>query len=234
MIDLLDDLLQSQLNLQFSKHILDDMCHYWEAVKNAPFNLTAIKDDRKAALLHFADSLAPLHYLEIPTGASLIDVGTGGGFPSVPLALAREDLRVTAIDSTKKKIDFIAAHTSPGLLELFHTRAEDLAHDPDSREQFDFACARAVAPSNVLLEYLSPFVKPNGSVIIYKSELSPEELATADSAAQILHMQRSTLVRYTLQDEDVFARTLLCYRKTAATPWKYPRRQVRSNPLGSN
>ena len=234
MIDLLNDILEKQLDLHYSSQILTNMCNYWDAVKNAPLNLTAIKDDRKAALLHFADSLALLHYADLPSGASLIDVGTGGGFPSVPLSIARSDLKITAIDSTNKKLSFIRQHTAENQLRLIHARAEELARDKNHREQYDFACARAVAPVNILLEYLSPFVRKNGTVIIYKSELSDEELISGLRAASLLNLELEQNLSYTLYDEEIIHRSLLFFHKTDLTPSRFPRKNIRNQPLGKN
>lgn len=230
---LLNDILISQLDLHLSEDQLEKMQRYWQSVKNAPLNLTSIREDRDAALLHFADSLALLYYFEIPKGASLIDVGTGGGFPSVPLVLARPDLHITAIDSTAKKLAFIRSQIPEKQLQLIHARAEDLGRDPAHRAHYQYAVARAVAQSNVLLEYLSPFVVKNGYIIIYKSEINNEELVLADRAADILKLTRTSLIPYSLQGDEKIGRTLLAYRKTADTPALYPRRQIRSRPLGT-
>ena len=228
----LNEILVSQLNLHLTEEQLQKMEQYWQSVKNAPLNLTSIKEDRDAAVLHFADSLAILHFFDLLPGASLIDVGTGGGFPSVPLSIAREDLKVTAIDSTAKKLAFIRSHTDPERISLVHARAEELGRDPSYREQFQYAVARAVAPANILLEYLSPFIVDNGYLIIYKSELSHEELASADAAAQILRLKRTATEHYELKGEDVFRRTLIAYHKNGNTPSRFPRKQIRSHPLG--
>ncbi|MBQ6474577.1 MAG: 16S rRNA (guanine(527)-N(7))-methyltransferase RsmG [Clostridia bacterium] len=228
----LNEILVSQLDLHLTEEQLQKMEQYWQSVKSAPLNLTSIKEDRDAAVLHFADSLALLHFFNLPLGASLIDVGTGGGFPSVPLSIARADLKVTAIDATAKKLSFIRSHTEPEQISLIHARAEELGRDPAYREQFQYAVARAVAPANVLLEYLSPFIVNHGYVIIYKSELSDEELSAADAAAQILRLKRTAVEHYELRGTDVFRRTLIAYRKSGSTPSRYPRRQVRNQPLG--
>jgi len=232
MKEYLNEFLLSQLDLHLTEEQLQKMEEYWQDVKCAPLNLTSIREDRDAAILHFADSLALLRYFKLQKNASLIDVGTGGGFPSVPLSIAREDLQITAIDSTAKKLAFIRSHTDPARIRLVHARAEDLGHDPDYREKFQYAVARAVASTNVLLEYLSPFVVNNGYIIIYKSELSDEELFAADAAAHILHLERTSIFHYVLQGDEVFRRTLVAFRKNGSTPSRYPRKQVRNKPLG--
>ena len=131
---------------------------------NRRMNLTAITDDEGVAEKHFADSLLPLTMVALPAGASLVDVGSGAGFPGLPMALARPDLQVTFLDSLQKRLTFLTQLTQK--LEvparMLHARAEDAGQDPQYREKFDIATARAVANFNTLAEYCLPLVKVGG------------------------------------------------------------------------
>ncbi|MBQ8980088.1 MAG: 16S rRNA (guanine(527)-N(7))-methyltransferase RsmG, partial [Eubacterium sp.] len=128
---------------------------------NKVMNLTGIIEPDEIVVKHFIDSLELLKYADIPQGAKVIDVGTGAGFPGVPLLIARPDLQVTLLDSLKKRLGFLENVLDERDLnaQLIHMRAEDGGQDSSLRETFDIATARAVAPMNVLSEYLLPFVK---------------------------------------------------------------------------
>ncbi len=223
--------LLKQLDIELSEDKLQKLELYWEKVKNAPLNLTSISEDADAALLHFADSLAPLAFDLLGKDASIIDVGTGGGFPSVPLAIAREDLNVLALDSTRKKLTFIQENAPVENLHILHARAEEAGRS-ELRESFDIACARAVAPLSVVMEYLAPFVKVGGLVIAYKAEPDEEELFAGQFAAKQLGLTKKQIIPFKLSGSQEISRILAVYEKTASTPAKYPRNQARQKPLG--
>lgn len=155
---------------------------------NEKLNLTAITDPEEIVYKHFLDSLMPLKYEEIPEGSSLIDVGTGAGFPGLALLIARPDLKVTLLDSTQKKLTAVAdIAENLGLAPNFvHARAEEAGKDPAFREQFDFATARAVSNLRDLSEYCLPFVKKGGIFLAMKGPDIKQELKDARRAIGIL------------------------------------------------
>ena len=186
---------------------------------NERMNLTAITDPVEVAEKHFADSLAALPYLK--PGMQVIDVGTGAGFPGVPLLIMEPKLELTLADSLHKRLTFLDALLKElGLTAtLVHGRAEDLGQDRLYRERFDAATSRAVANLPVLLELTTPFVKVGGSAIAYKGDAA-EELQNAKSAAFLLHVKLRTVELAS----DLGKRCLIFADKTAPTPKQYPRK----------
>ena len=186
---------------------------------NERMNLTAITDPVEVAEKHFADSLAALPYLK--PGMQVIDVGTGAGFPGVPLLIMEPKLKLTLADSLHKRLTFLDALLKElGLrAELVHGRAEDLGQNRLHRERFDAATSRAVANLPVLLELTTPFVKVGGSAIAYKGDAA-EELEKAKSAAFLLHVQ----LRQVELASDLGKRCLIFADKKAPTPKAYPRK----------
>ena len=196
-----------------------EIYHRLLAEWNEKMNLTAITDPAAVARKHFADSLAALPYLK--SGMKVIDVGTGAGFPGVPLLIMEPGLELTLADSLNKRLTFLDALLKElGLqAELVHGRAEDLGQNRLYREQFDAALSRAVASLPVLLELTTPFVKVAGSAIAYKGD-GAEELQNAKSAAFLLHVQ----LRQMDLVSDLGKRCLIFADKTAPTPKAYPRK----------
>ena len=194
---------------------------YYEMLteKNKVMNLTAVTDPEGVVKKHFLDSLAALPYIN--DGANIIDVGTGAGFPGVPLLIVKPSLKVTLADSLQKRLGFLEELLKALELDaaLVHGRAEDLGQNPAYREKFDHALSRAVAPLNVLLELTTPFVKPGGSAIAYKGKAG-EELAGAKSAAFLLHVK----LRDVPLDSAIGERHLIFADKTAPAPKQYPRK----------
>lgn len=190
---------------------------------NEKINLTAITDPEGIALKHFYDSVYPFTMLELPENASVIDVGTGAGFPSCPLKVIRNDIKLTLLDSLNKRIKFLQEVSDS--LELnakcVHGRAEELGKDPDYREQFDLACARAVANLTELCEYCLPFVKLGGRFVALKGSNGLEELEEAKNAIKILGGSIEKAIEYSLPNGD--GRVLISIKKSAHTPEKYPR-----------
>ena len=194
---------------------------------NEKINLTAITDPREICVKHFADSLSVLAKVEIPQGAKLIDVGTGAGFPGLALKIARPDLRVTLLDSTKKKLMALEdiSQTLELEVELLHKRAEEAGQSSACREQFDVATARAVANLAVLSEYCLPFVRTGGFFIAYKTEDAAEEIGAAKGAiaklgGRILRIENAS----PNSDSRSSGHTLVVVEKIAATPKEYPRK----------
>lgn len=187
--------------------------------ENEKYNLTAITEHDEVWCKHFADSMLGSKF--VPHGASLVDVGCGAGFPSVPLAIARPDIRPTLVDSLTKRANFCTELCGKvGVsANVVHARAEDFAKD--NRQRFDVAVARAVAPLNILLEYLAPLVRVGGSVVAYKTDES--EVVLAKNAANILGLTFVSANRFVLPDGS--NRCLLEYKKVKNTPLVYPRGQ---------
>lgn len=196
---------------------------------NNRMNLTAITDPAGVVLRHFADSLIGSEL--ISDGAKCIDVGTGAGFPGLPLKIMRPDIELTLLDSLNKRINFLTEITKElGLrCELVHARAEDGGRNSRFRERFDFALSRAVASANILAEWTLPFVKMNGLSLMYKGPSADEELKGAQNAFQELNS--------TAEIKDFAAdwgvRKLIVVKKHAQTPQKYPRKAgtAERNPL---
>ena len=202
---------------------------------NKVHNLTAIRDVPGVITKHFADSLTVAPY--IPDHATVIDVGTGGGFPTLPLALARPDLKITAIDSTAKKIAHVqsTAHLFgfDGVTSKAG-RAEDMAQT-NMRESFDIATARAVSELRVLCEITLPFVKIGGKLLAMKAASGEKELADARNAITKLGGKVETVHKFTLKDADgnQEERCIIEIAKITHTPNNFPRQyaQILKKPL---
>jgi len=198
---------------------------------NQKYNLTAILEEKEVYYKHFLDSLAGIALFG--RNQTVAEVGSGAGFPSVPLMIAREDLCFTLIESTGKKCEFLKFVTEKLNLNarVLCERAEVAAKDARYREQFDVCCARAVARLNSLSEYCLPFVKPGGSMIAYKGN-ADEEIVQAGHAISVLGGEKAEAIRYALPD-GYGERTLIVVKKRAHTPENYPRGQgkERSKPL---
>ena len=203
------------------------------AEKNKVMNVTAVTDPDGIAVKHFADSISILTASDIPQGARVIDVGTGGGFPGVPLLIMRPDINLTLLDSTAKKIDFISEVVSSlGLTaEAVSARAEELAKEPGHREKYDFCVSRAVASLNILSEICLPFLRTGGLFIAMKGVKAFEELEAAEGALKALGAETEKTLDVKLGDG--FERKLIVIRKTGETDSKFPRQygQILKRPL---
>lgn len=192
---------------------------------NARFNLTAIKEPHDVQIKHFLDSLTVLKSL--PVGPlRLIDVGTGAGFPGLPLKIVRPDLKLTLVEATGKKVRF-CQHVAEKLglegVRVVHARAEEVGQMVEHRERYDWAVARAVAEMPVLAEYLLPLVVRGGGFVAQKSKDAPAEVQAAEGALRKLGGTLERLIEVELPGV-VDPRYLVLVRKTAATPRDYPRR----------
>ena len=200
----------------------EQFCRYYDMLLdwNARVNLTAITEPAEVVQKHFVDSLGALPYL--PQVANCVDVGTGAGFPGIPLCIVRTDLSMTLVDSLGKRVKFLEAVCQA--LDIparcVHSRAEDLGRAPEHRERYRIALSRAVAPLNVLLELTTPLIQTGGSAIAYKGPAVEEEAAACGRACQALHC---TLNVYALAAA-YGQRRLAIATKTGPTPKPYPRR----------
>ena len=198
---------------------------------NEKMNLTGITDPDGITVKHFLDSILPLKFLEISDGSKVIDVGTGAGFPGVPIKIYRPDLKLTLLDSLNKRINFLAAACEAAGItaKLAHARAEEGGRDPQYREKFDMAFARAVAAMPVLAEYCLPYVKIGGVFAAMKGP--SENYKDGENAVKLLGGELADVKEYELPNGD--KRVLIIVRKVASTAEKYPRNggQISKKPL---
>lgn len=200
---------------------------------NEKMNLTAITKPEEIVVKHFADSVSLMAAVELPAGASLIDVGTGAGFPSVPVKIVRPDIQLTLLDGLNKRLIFLAALSEAlGQENLcVHARAEGGGRMPQYREQFDAATARAVAHLRELSEYCLPFVKKGGFFAAMKSGEIDVELEESSTAIRLLGGKVEEVKRLELPDGS--RRAIVIIRKISQTSTKYPRPHAKivKNPL---
>jgi len=192
---------------------------------NEKMNLTAITDSFGIMTKHFLDSLLPLTVFDIPQGAKLIDVGTGAGFPGVPIKLARNDISITLLDSLNKRINFLNHVISE--LELddicaVHGRAEELGRLAELREAFDVATSRAVAPLDMLSEFCLPFVRVGGVFLALKSADSGDEIEAAKPIIAELGGEVEDELSAEVPYTDI-TRKIVVVRKVSPTPERFPR-----------
>lgn len=224
----------SQISL--TENQIDSLEIYYKLLVewNEKMNLTALTQPDDVALKHFCDSILLLKYADIPLNSSLIDVGTGAGFPSVPIKIVRPDIKLCLLDSLNKRLVFLSEVVKTLKLsdvEIVHSRAEDGAKNPKFREKFDFATSRAVAQLNILSEYCLPYVKVNGSFLAMKGKYSEEEIANSKNAIKTLGGKISKVDTYNLADDA--ERTIIAIKKISRTDKTYPRSsaKIKSKPL---
>lgn len=205
-----------------------DICYTVLLRENQKTNLTRILDPDEAALKHFVDSILPCPLFK--EGAEVLDVGSGGGFPAIPLAIMRPDLHVTALEASEKKCAYMRLATSEcGVdMRIACGRAEELSHGP-MREAFDACTARAVASLPILAELTVPFVRVGGLVMLYKADYEEELQSASGAMGQLgIHLQRVMSMPAELLDHHI-----LVFEKGKATPARFPRRyaKIKSAPL---
>lgn len=200
---------------------------------NNKINLTAITDSQGIMTRHFEDSIALLKYVEIQENASLIDVGTGAGFPGMVLKIVRPDLNVTLLDSLNKRIIFLNEVASQLDIKVnsLHLRAEEGGHMPALREKFDFCCARAVSNLRELAEYCLPYVKPGGKFISMKGPNISDELESARTGIGTLGGKIHSIMQYHISDDS--ERNIIVVDKVCSTPSQYPRSyaKIKKKPI---
>lgn len=203
---------------------------------NEKINLTAITEDEDIVLKHFVDSLLCVDYIH--EGNKIIDVGTGAGFPGIVLAIYFDgNVKITLLDSLNKRIGFlndVIYKLDLKNIEAIHGRAEEIAHKEEYREKYDIAIARAVAPLNILLEYLSGYVKEQGKCICMKSISAESELNSAKNAMNILNisLEQNNIIKLIHNDEEI-TRQILVLKKAKNIGSKYPRSygKIKKMPL---
>lgn len=191
---------------------------------NEKMNLTAIIEPDEVILKHFIDCLTLQKYVK--DFSNIIDIGTGAGFPGVPLSILNNNCKVTLMDSLNKRIKFldeVSNKINSKNIDTIHARAEELAQNIHYREKFECATSRAVAPLNVLLEYMLPFVKVNGYCICMKGSNIEEEILNSKESLEILGGVIEEVVNFYLPDSDI-GRSIVIIKKIKQTPKKYPRK----------
>jgi 16S rRNA (guanine527-N7)-methyltransferase len=236
----------AELGIQFEPGDLEKLGRYLALLleTNLQFNLTSITDPAAAWMRHILDSLTLLPLVaEFPTGSTIIDVGSGGGLPGIPLAIVLPDHRFTLLESTGKKAEFLRSSAAALELEnlaVLNTRAEKAGHDSAHRERYDIAAARAVGPMAVIAELTVPFVKPpaatpgdhddrpSSRVLLIKGQRAEEELAEAKQALYLLHAVHAGTIHTPTG-------RIVILEKARKTPQKYPRREgePKHSPLGA-
>lgn len=214
-----------QIEIELTKEQTEKYYNYMNLLLewNEKINLTAIIDLKEIILKHFVDSLTIAKYIK--DDEKLIDVGTGAGFPGIPLSIVKENTDIVLLDSLNKRINFLEEVKENLKLEnitTIHGRAEEFGKNKKERETYDIATSRAVAPLNILLEYLLPLVKVGGKAICMKGS-NIEEIENAKNALEILGGKIEKIEEITLPNSDI-KRNIIIVKKVKNTPSKYPRK----------
>jgi len=219
-------------NIKYDEKIIKNFHDFTQYLlsENAKYNLTSITDIDEIIVKHYIDSIMVLKYFDIPENANIIDIGSGAGFPGMPLAIMRPDLNITFLDSSNKKIKFIEKFVGAGIHNLYCGRAEYFGNNENIRESYDYAVSRAVARLNILCELATPFINPGGYFIAYKSKAAYEEIIEAENALKILDLEIEKIIEFDLEGDK---RVLIKIKKLKKTSPKYPRNfaNITKNPL---
>lgn len=228
-IEIFEEILKKQLKtikIELNQEQVKQFYHYMNLLLewNQKINLTAIIEPEEIILKHFVDSLTIASYL--PKNANLVDVGTGAGFPGIPLKIYRKDIKVTLVDSLNKRITFlneVIQDLKLEKIETIHSRAEEFGRNKKYREKFEVATSRAVANLSTLSEYLIPLVKQEGMCICMKGAEVEEEIQKAKKAIQVLGGKLVRKDEFCLPNSDI-KRNIVVLKKVKITPVKYPRK----------
>ncbi|MBP7223554.1 MAG: 16S rRNA (guanine(527)-N(7))-methyltransferase RsmG [Sedimentibacter sp.] len=218
----------SLLKLPYNKDIDSKFALYRDILKewNKKINITSIEDDEEIYIKHFIDSVLLLNENNINEKKTVIDVGTGGGFPGLPLKIVNDNYKITLLDSLKKRIDFLSQVTKAldlSDVNLIHGRAEDYGQNKELRECYDICVSRAVAPLNVLSEYCIPFVKVGGYFAAYKSDNISQEISNSDNAIKKLGGKIKEIKEISIPATDII-RKIVIIEKIEPTNTRYPRK----------
>ncbi|GAA0102272.1 16S rRNA (guanine(527)-N(7))-methyltransferase RsmG [Paraclostridium bifermentans] len=216
------------LGLKCSDETIDRFSKYREILVewNQKMNLTGIEEEKEVYIKHFLDSVAAVKKGYIKDGMSIIDVGTGAGFPGLPLRICLENSKVTLLDSLNKRINFLSevcTNINIDDIELIHGRAEDFGKDEKYREQYDIATARAVAGLPILMEFCVPFIKVGGYFVCLKGPNADTELEESRKAMEVLGLEFVEKIDVELPEIEL-KHNIVVFKKVNSTPAKYPRK----------
>jgi len=226
-----EEILRQGINgfgIEANDQMIDDLKTYREILVdwNQKMNLTGIEEEKEVFIKHFLDSISAVSNGYIKDGISLIDVGTGAGFPGLPLKICLRNIKLTLLDSLNKRINFLQEVSNTINLEdieFIHGRAEDFGKDSKYREQFDVATARAVAGLPILMEFCVPFVKVGGYFVCLKGPNANLELEESQRAMEVLGLEFIEKIDIELPSEEL-KHNILVFKKVKNTPEKYPRK----------
>ena len=216
----------SKIDINLDNEICNKLYNYMNLLLewNEKINLTAITDEKEIILKHFIDSFTINKFIN--SGDKMLDIGTGAGFPGLPIKIIRPEVDVFLMDSLNKRINFlneVIESLQLKNIEAFHSRAEEMAKNNKFREEFDVVTSRAVAKLNILLEYMLPYTKVNGKCLCMKGPNIEEEIKEAEKALKILGGEIEKIEKIILPDSNI-ERKIIIIRKKSATPLKYPRK----------
>lgn len=234
--DILNEACQ-RIGLSFDEAKYNKFIKYKDLIKewNEKINLTAITDDEEIIKKHFIDSIKVYKCDYVKNAKSIIDIGTGGGFPGIPMRIVKEDSSIVLLDSLNKRINFlneVIDQLNLPEIRTIHGRAEDFAQTPEYRQKFDLAVSRAVANLTVLLEFCLPYVKVGGCFVALKGPAIEEEIKNAEAALRVLGGKIEEIIEVDIEGSDL-KHNLLVVKKIKDTPKKYPRKagMVTKNPI---
>ena len=216
----------SKIDINLDNEICNKLYNYMNLLLewNEKINLTAITDEKEIILKHFIDSFTINKFIN--SGDIMLDIGTGAGFPGLPIKIIRPEVDVFLMDTLNKRINFlneVIELLQLKKIEAFHSRAEEMAKNNKFREKFDVVTSRAVAKLNILLEYMLPYTKVNGKCLCMKGPNIEEEIKEAEKALKILGGEIEKIEKIILPDSNI-ERKIIIIRKKSATPLKYPRK----------
>ncbi len=216
----------SKIDINLDNEICNKLYNYMNLLLewNEKINLTAITDEKEIILKHFIDSFTINKFIN--SGDIMLDIGTGAGFPGLPIKIIRPEVDVFLMDSLNKRINFlneVIELLQLKNIEAFHSRAEEMAKNNKFREKFDVVTSRAVAKLNILLEYMLPYTKIDGKCLCMKGPNIEEEIKEAEKALKILGGEIEKIEKIILPDSNI-ERNIIIIRKKSATPLKYPRK----------